>query len=233
MLRDIWVRATTVQQPLPTTSVALVGLIALAVVWSPPGYRLVRHVITLAHEAGHALVAKLSGRRLRGIQLHSDTSGLTLTKGRPKGPGMVATLAAGYPAPSVLGLLGAVVLGQGYAAGLLWTMVLACVVVLLLIRNLYGLWVVLATGVAVAALSWWASAAVLVWVATALVWAMLLAAPRSVVELQVQRRRGQGRGSDVDQLARLTRVPAALWVGVFFVLGLAALVGGGWLLLAP
>jgi len=126
-----------------------------------------------------------------------------------------------------------VVLGQGYAAGLLWTMVLACVVVLLLIRNLYGLWVVLATGVAVAALSWWASAAVLVWVATALVWAMLLAAPRSVVELQVQRRRGQGRGSDVDQLARLTRVPAALWVGVFFVLGLAALVGGGWLLLAP
>ena len=72
-----------------------------------------------------------------------------------------------------------------------------------------------------------------VWVATALVWAMLLAAPRSVVELQVQRRRGQGRGSDVDQLARLTRVPAALWVGVFFVLGLAALVGGGWLLLAP
>ena len=67
MLRDIWVRATTVQQPLPTTSVALVGLIALAVVWSPPGYRLVRHVITLVHEAGHALVAKLSGRRLRGI----------------------------------------------------------------------------------------------------------------------------------------------------------------------
>ena len=230
MLRDIWVRATTVQPPLPTTSVVLVGLIALAVVWSPPGYRLVRHVITLVHEAGHALVAKLSGRRLRGIQLHSDTSGLTLTKGRPKGPGMVATLAAGYPAPSVLGLLGAVVLGQGYAAGLLWAMVLACVV---LIRNLYGLWVVLATGVAVAALSWWASAAVLVWVATALVWAMLLAAPRSVVELQVQRRRGQGRGSDVDQLARLTRVPAALWVGVFFVLGLAALVGGGWLLLAP
>ena len=36
----------------------------------------------------------------------------------------------------------------------------------------------------------------LVWVATALVWAMLLAAPRSVVELQVQRRRGQGRGAD-------------------------------------
>jgi hypothetical protein len=231
VLRDIWVRATTVQPPLPTTSVVLVGLIVLAVVWSPPGYRLVRHVITLVHESGHALVAKLSGRRLRGIQLHSDTSGLTLTKGRPKGPGMVATLAAGYPAPSVLGLLGAVVLGLGYAAGLLFAMVLACVVVLLLIRNLYGLWVVLATGGAVAALAWLAPSAVLVWVATAVVWALLLAAPRSVVELQMQRRRGQGHGSDVDQLARLTRVPAALWVGVFLVFGLATLIGGGWLLL--
>lgn len=233
VLHEIWLRATTVQPPLPSSSVILVGLIVLVVTWSPLGYRLLRHLITLVHEAGHALVATLSGRRLRGIRLHSDTSGLTLSKGRPTGPGMVATLAAGYPAPSVLGLLGATVLGLGYAAGLLWALVAACALILLLIRNLYGLWVVLATGVAVAALSWLASPTLLVWVATALVWALLLAAPRSVLELQLQRRRGQGRGSDVDQLARLTRVPGAIWVGLFFVAGLAALAGAGWLLLRP
>lgn len=233
VLHEIWLRATTVQPPLPSSSVILVGLIVLVVTWSPLGYRLLRHLITLVHEAGHALVATLSGRRLRGIRLHSDTSGLTLSKGRPTGPGMVATLAAGYPAPSVLGLLGATVLGLGYAAGLLWALVAACALILLLIRNLYGLWVVLATGVAVAGLSWLASPTLLVWVATALVWALLLAAPRSVLELQLQRRRGQGRGSDVDQLARLTRVPGAIWVGLFFVAGLAALAGAGWLLLRP
>lgn len=233
VLHEIWLRATTVQPPLPTSSVLLVGVIALVVTWSPIGYRLVRHLITLVHEAGHALVATLSGRRLRGIRLHSDTSGLTLTKGRPTGPGMVATLAAGYPAPSVLGLLGALLLGQGYAAGLLWALVVACALILLLIRNLYGLWVVLATGVAVAAMSWLAPPAALVWLATALIWALLLAAPRSVVELQLQRRRGQGRGSDVEQLARLTRLPSALWVGLLFVVGVAALGGGGWLLLQP
>lgn len=233
VLHEIWLRATTVQPPLPTSSVLLVGVIALVVTWSPIGYRLVRHLVTLVHEAGHALVATLSGRRLRGIRLHSDTSGLTLTKGRPSGPGMVATLVAGYPAPSVLGLLGALLLGQGYAAGLLWALVVACALILLLIRNLYGLWVVLATGVAVGALSWLAPPAALVWVATALVWALLLAAPRSVVEVQLQRRRGQARGSDVEQLARLTRIPAALWVGLLFVVCVAALGGGGWLLLQP
>lgn len=232
VLRELWVRATTVQPPLPTSSVVLVGVLALVIVWSPVGYRLVRHLVTMVHEAGHALVATVAGRSLRGIRLHSDTSGLTVSKGRPTGPGMVATLMAGYLAPSALGLLGAFVLGRGYAAGMLWTLVLACAVMLLLIRNLYGLWVVLATGVGVAALSWLAPSAWLVWVATALVWALLLAAPRSVIELQLQRRRGRGTGSDVDQLARLTRVPAMLWVALFFVLCLTALVGGGWLLLA-
>ncbi len=233
MFHEIWVRATTPQPALAWQVVAVLGLAALLITWSPPGYRLLRHLVTLVHEAGHALIAKLSGRRLRGIRLHSDTSGLTLTRGRPSGPGMVATLLGGYPAPALFGLLGAWVLGRGYAAALLWGMVLACAVVLVLVRNLYGLWVVLATGVAVAALSWLATATVLVWVATALVWALLLAAPRSVVELQVQRRRGHGRGSDVDQLSRLTKLPAVIWVSAFFVLCTAALVGGGWLLLRP
>ncbi|HOQ54441.1 MAG TPA: M50 family metallopeptidase [Micropruina sp.] len=230
MLRELWLRATTVQPPLAASSVLLVGVAVLLITWSPIGYRLVRHLITLVHEAGHALVATLAGRSLRGIRLHSDTSGLTISKGRPTGPGVVFTLMGGYPAPSVLGLAGAFVLSRGYAAGLLWGLVLTCAVMLLLIRNLYGLWVVLATGVGVAALSWLAPSAWLVWVATALVWTLLLAAPRSVVELQVQRRRGRGAGSDVAQLAALTRVPAVLWVGLFLVLCLAALGGAGWLL---
>ena len=46
-------------------------------------------------------------------------------------------------------------------------------------------------------------------------WFLLLAAPRPVVELQQERRRGRGRASDADVLARLTRVPGLLWVGLF------------------
>ena len=47
-------------------------------------------------------VAVVCGRRLRGIRLHSDTSGLTLSSGRPTGAGMVFSLAAGYLTPSLV-----------------------------------------------------------------------------------------------------------------------------------
>ena len=46
---------------------------------SPPSlphgvWRLSRNAITIAHEGGHGLIALLTGRRLDGIRLHSDTS---------------------------------------------------------------------------------------------------------------------------------------------------------------
>ena len=227
-LSDLWTRATTTQPPLAWEVSLVLGVIALLVTWSPVGYRLVRHLVTLLHEAGHALVAALVGRRLTGIRLHSDTSGVTVSRGRPRGPGMVATVLAGYPAPAVVGLGGALLLGQGYAAGLLWALVLLCALMLLLVRNLYGLWVVLVTGVAVMALSWTAPGEVVSGTAYLVVWVLLLAAPRSVVELQRERGRQGGRrsGSDADQLARLTGVPAVVWVVAFWVVCVVALVVG-------
>lgn len=227
MLSEVWDRVTTTQPPLSWEVSLMLGVLMLALTWAPIGYRLVRHLVTLIHEAGHALVATLVGRRLTGIRLHSDTSGVTLSSGRPRGPGMVATVLAGYPAPALAGLGGALVLGQGYAAALLWGLVLTCALMLLLIRNLYGLWVVLVTGVAVAALSWTASGQVLSAAAYLVVWALLLAAPRSVVEMQTERRRRRGGSSDADQLARLTGLPAIVWVGLFWAICVVALVLGG------
>ena len=230
MLEQIWERALTTQ-PAPSTTVVLaVALAALLTTWSPVGYRIVRHLVTLLHEAGHAAAGALVGRRVHGIRLHADTSGLTLSRGRPRGPGMVLMLLAGYPAPALVGLAGAVLLSQGYAAGLLWALVLLCAVVLLLVRNVYGLLVVVATGALVALLSWTVEPWLLSWLATALVWVLVLAAPRSVVELQRQRRRG-ARGTDVDQLAVLTGVPAVLWVAVLWAVTVACLGLTGWLLL--
>lgn len=234
----LWDRVTAVGPPLDWPVTLVLAILALLVSWSPAGYRLVRHLVTLLHEAGHALVAVLVGRRLSGIRLHSDTSGVTLSRGRPRGPGMVLTLAAGYPAPALAGLAGAWLLGAGYAAGTLGALVLTCALLLLLVRNVYGLWVVLVTGVGVAVLSWAADPVVIQAVAHLVVWCLLLAAPRSVVELQRQRRRHRRRragrtgapDSDVDQLARLTGVPVALWTGVFWIVCLGCLVAGGWLL---
>lgn len=232
MLEDLWQRSTSVQPPLPETWVLAIGLAALVLAWSPFGYRLVRHLATLLHEAGHAAVGVLVGRKLRGIRLHSDTSGLTLSRGKPTGPGMVATLLAGYPAPAVIGLAGAWLVSAGYAAGMLWALVLLCALMLLFIRNFYGLWVILVTGAGVAILSWTATGEITSIAAYLMVWSLLLVAPRAVVELQRSRRRQRSSGrSDADQLARLTPFPAGFWVAVFWLMCAACLLLGGWLLL--
>lgn len=215
-----------------TTTVAL-ALVAVVITWSPIGYPVVRHLLTLVHEAGHAAVALLCGRRLSGVRLHSDTSGVTVSKGRTRGPGMVLTVLAGYPAPAVLGLAGALALTHGHASAFLWALVLLSALMLVLIRNLYGLWVVLVLGLSLGALSWLAPGQVLVGAAHLMVWTLLLGAPRAVVDLARARRRPGGQGSDADQAARLTHLPAVLWVGVFLVLCLAALGVGGHLLVQP
>jgi hypothetical protein len=147
---------------------------------------------------------------------------------------MVATAAAGYPGPALAGLGAAWLCARGYGIGLLWLALLLVVLMLVAVRNGYGLWVLLLGAVGLGALTWWAAPDAQVLVAVVLAWVLLLGAPRAVLELQAQRRRERRRGramSDADMLARLTRIPALLWVGLFLggTAG-AAVVGGRWLL---
>lgn len=204
------------RQPAPSAAV-LVGtaVAALVLVLWRPAWRRARHVVTIAHEGGHAVTAVLCGRRLSGVRLHSDTSGLTVSRGRPRGPGMVATFAAGYPAPTVIGLVAAVLLSRGYALAALWAAVLLLALLLLQIRNFFGLYVVLLAAAVVVAVSCWAAPDAKVALAHVGTWFLLFGAPRAVAELQSLRRRGRGQESDADQLARLTRIPGGVWVALF------------------
>ncbi len=71
-------------------------------------------------------------------------------------------------------------------------------------------------------------------VAALLAWTLLLGAPRGVAELARSRHGGRSPSSDADQLARLTGVPAVVWVGCFWLLtGAAAVLGAVWLLDLP
>lgn len=219
-------------QPTPSTElIVATGVVALLAVTVRPVWRYARNVVTIAHEGGHALVAVLVGRRLSGIRLHSDTSGLTVSRGRPRGPGMVLTLLAGYVAPSLLGLGGAALLSAGRITLLLWTAIVLLFAVLVMIRNLYGLLAVLATSAAVFAVSWYADASVQAAFAYAAVWFLLVGGVRPVGELQRLRWRGRSADSDADQLARVTGVPGLAWVVLFGLVNLTALVAGCLLLL--
>ncbi|MFF0472705.1 M50 family metallopeptidase [Streptomyces sp. NPDC004284] len=219
-------------QPAPDQWIVYVtGACALALVvfrrlWLPA-----RNAITIAHEGGHGLVARATGRRLEAIRLHSDTSGLTVSRGRPTGLGVVLTLAAGYPAAPLLGLGGAALLGTRHVTLLLWIATGLLLALLVMVRNAYGILIVVLTGAAFVLVSWLAGPEVQSVFAYAAVWFLLLGGVRPAFELQAKRRRGGAPDSDADQLSRLTQVPAGVWLLFFHTVALSALIGGGrWLL---
>jgi hypothetical protein len=223
-------RLISAQPDPPPLLVLATGVLALLVVLTRVPWRVARNVITIAHEGGHALAAVLTGRRLRGIRLHSDTSGLTLSAGRPSGPGMVFTLLAGYLAPSLIGLAGAWVLGGNRITLLLWVAVALLLAMLVMIRNVFGVLSVVVTGGTVLAVSWYATPQVQAAFAYAGVWFLLFGGVRPVGELRTLRRRGRAPQSDADQLARATGAPGAFWVALFGLVNLGALVLGATLL---
>jgi hypothetical protein len=231
-LLNLWHRLVE-RQPIPPPGVIVVtAAIALGAVLPRPVWRLTRGFITIAHEGGHALVAVLAGRRLSGIRLHSDTSGLTLSKGRPTGPGMILTGLAGYVTPPLLGLGGATLLGLGHITMLLWLCLLLLPLMLIMIRNVYGVLSLAVTMAILVAVAGYTPAAVQAAFGYGLVWFLLIGGVRPVFELQRSRRRHRMPDSDADQVGRLTHVPALLWVGFFAAVAIACLlVGGRWLLM--
>jgi hypothetical protein len=210
-------------------------VIAVLGVLDPRAWRLARNSITIAHEGGHALASVLCGRRLEGIRLHSDTSGVTYSQGRPTGPAVVLTAAAGYVTPSLLGAGAAWLLAAHHVTAVLWLLMALLGATLLAIRNAYGVLAVLVTFGAILAISWFTAAAIQAAFGYTAAWFLLLGGVRAVIELHSQRRRRRRRGqvstSDADQLGRLTGMPAGAWVAVFALACVAALVLGARLLI--
>ncbi|WP_327114877.1 M50 family metallopeptidase [Streptomyces sp. NBC_01341] len=230
-LGELWDRVFGTQAAPAQWLVVVTATAALVAVVPNLIWRLSRNAITIAHEGGHGLVALLTGRQLSGIRLHSDTSGLTVSRGKPTGIGMILTAAAGYTAPPLLGLGGAWLLADGRITLLLWLATALLAVMLVMIRNLYGALTVILTGTTFLLVSWLTSAEVQAAFAYTVVWFLLLGGVRPAFELQSKRRYGGAPDSDADQLARLTHAPAAMWLFLFHVVSLSSMIGGGrWLL---
>jgi Peptidase M50B-like len=242
VLDRLWDRIASAQPAPAVWVVAVTGLAALLLVLNTPIWRLAGKVITIAHEGGHALVSVLSGRRLDGIRLHPDSSGVTYSRGKQYGPGLVLTTAAGYPAPSLLGAGAAALLAARHQTALLWLALILLAATFLAIRNVFGALAVLITAGGVFAVSYYAPAAVQAGFAYLAAWFLLLGGMRPALELARRRRRPpnypralrrpNGTGvSDADQLARLTGVSRGLWVAAFLLICTAALALGARLLI--
>jgi hypothetical protein len=214
VLAGLWDRVSGTQPLPPAWVIVLTGLLAMAVVLDSRSWRLAGKVITIAHEGGHALVSVLSGRRLDGIRLHADSSGVTYSRGRRNGPGLVLTATAGYIMPSLLGAGAAWLLAARHLTAMLWLALVLLAATFLAVRNLFGAIAVLVTAGAVFVVSYYATAVVQAGFAYLAAWFLLFGGVRPVIELargSLGRRQRWTRGSDADQLARLTGAPAGLW----------------------
>lgn len=225
VIQQIWQRASTPDAAVSRPDAMLIAVAAVGIVvlgWVP-----MRRVVTVVHEAGHGVAALLVGRRVAGIRVHPDASGLTLSRGRPDGWGMVVTLFAGYVSPSLLGLGLAWMVSRGRSALALWLLVLALAVLLVSMRNLYGALIVVLCGLGVVAGSWFLPVAYGSVLVCGLAWLMLMMGPIVVVGLF----RGTSPTSDPGKLAAITHIPQPVWVSVWLLCGVLALWQGGlWLL---
>jgi hypothetical protein len=229
-IQDAFGRLFETQPAPPELVVLITAVIALAAAIPRPVWRFTRGFITIAHEGGHALAAVLSGRQLAGIKLHSDSSGLTLSRGRPSGPGMVITGLAGYTTPPVMGLIGAALLGYGKITLLLWVSLAVLPIMLVMIRNVYGAVSIITTMAIIFGVIWYGDPETEGAFAYVFVWFLLIGGVRPVLELQRSRSRGQAPSSDADQVGRLTGLPGFAWVIFFALVSLGALaLGTRWL----
>jgi Peptidase M50B-like len=215
----------------PGWVVGAAGLAALLVVLNTVTWQLAGKVITIAHEGGHALVSLMAGRKLEGIRLHADSSGVTRSRGRRTGFGLVATAAAGYISPPVLGAGAAWLLDTRHLTAMLWLTVALLAATLLVIRNVFGALAVLVSGGGVLAVALLASVAVQAGFAYASAWFLLFGGLRPVLELPRRALKGRAGLSDADHLFRLTRIPTALWVALFHLVSLGAVAIGGLMLI--
>ncbi|MFP7761352.1 M50 family metallopeptidase [Marisediminicola sp. LYQ85] len=201
---------------MPPTVLAA-ALVAAALVSVPNAtWRYFGLFTTLVHELGHAVAGVLTGRTVRGIRIRRNHSGEALSSGRGTASAVVSGV-FGYPAPAIVGAAQLWSVFAGYPSLALFAGGVVLVVTLLVIRNLFGVLVVLAS-IAASAVLWffatpeWQSYALLV-----LGVALLVGSVRALVGVASVHVRHRSRlsSSDAYLLARRTGVPSAVWLVLF------------------
>lgn len=205
----------------------LLGILAVAAALSipPVTWQYFGLFTTLVHELGHAVAGLLTGRTVKGIRIRRNHSGEALSTGRGS-IGPVVSGVFGYPAPAIVGAAQLWSVVNGYTAIALFAGGIVLLLTLLVIRNLFGVLVVLASAGISAALWFFATPQQQGYALLVLGSALLVGSVRalvSVIRVHTRGRRGQLGSSDAHLLARRTGVPSFVWLLLF-----TALIGGCW-----
>lgn len=205
-------------------SIGLAAAIGVLLVGWPGTWHYLRYAITTIHELGHVVIGWLVGRSVRSVNLNHDTSGLTMTRGRPTGPGIFLLYAAGYPAPCLvgLGLMSSAIYGR--AGWGMTALVAVLLLALVLVRNLFGVVVVLIQLVLYGAVWVVNEPRLLGGLVMVLGTVLSIGGLRATLGLWTVHRRRSATGSDAAVLGRQTRLGASVWSAIFVLIAVASLV---------
>jgi Peptidase M50B-like len=204
------------------------GLAFLAVVVTPV-WAWTKHLYTVVHEGGHAVVALATLHWVESVKIESRGTGETVRASGSAVSG-VPFLAAGYTAPSAVGLILARVVERGWSPlNTLLAGVVIMIALLLFIRNLFGVIAVATIGGLLAIFVYLAGPQSQTGAVVAFAWFLLFAGLQEALRLFAVRR--SNKENDADNLRKLTGIPADLWVLAFVAFAVFALYTGGRLLL--
>lgn len=199
----------------PLWLIAAFTALMLALVLYPPTWRRARHGATIIHEMGHVAMGWLWGRRVQGIRLHNDTSGLTLTAGKPRGLGVLMTYLAGYPTPALVGLALTWASVSGYSGAALTLVMVLLALAFLLVRNIFGLLILTVALGGAGYVFWDANPPIVTGFTLAAGIFLLLAGTRTCFDLRETHKHGEGGESDAEMASQHSLLPASAWVYIF------------------
>ena len=200
---------------------AIVAWVAAVPLW-----RFTQHTITVAHEGGHAAFGVVTGQKITGIKVTANGGGVTnFAPGIPWLADLLITL-AGYLGPSAVGLGGVFLLLHGRPGVVLWASLVLLALILIKIRNGLGFVAVIGTGLVLYwVLHTWSEPGQLAF-AHFWVWFLLIGGVRTITNLFWGVARNN-QESDAAVLAKLTLLPDIVWLGIFWLGTMAALIYGG------
>jgi len=219
-------------EPPSEALVVLAGILALLI--TVIGWPMLTHVITIAHEGGHATAASMSGGRVVSVRLEHTGGGNT--KGKFPKPGTAFFHSAGYIGPSFFGLLGSVLLVKGQFEPVLWISLVLVAILLLNVVNLFGWVSALLTGVVLFVVARYAPDGFQELFAVTWVWFLLFGGYGDVIGLRKLRRairatKKPDEKTDAGMLGKDTWLPAPFWVALFWLFAVAALILGAGIML--
>ncbi|MFZ0157938.1 MAG: M50 family metallopeptidase [Kineosporiaceae bacterium] len=215
-----------------TAVLGSLGVAALAV-FVPVLWQWTQYFSTFVHEAGHALVALLSGQVLHAVEIFANGGGCT-TYSAGGGPfGELVNSLVGYVAPpaTALGLIAALRHGVP-ARTVVLVLIFIAVLVLVVSGNAFGVAVMIAILLALAVVLHVAGPLAQATAAITAAWFLLLAGLRNIAVLY--RVAGPGTGDDASAAAEVTGIPTVVWVSAFAAFAVYAVYQSGrWLLIDP